>query len=118
MRQTPATPPSRPGRANASRFGRRLLASCVSAAVLPALLVLLDLNGVGSQTLYWTATALSLALLCAWPLAASRARVGVGRSAALAVAILTLLMLSFFVGSAITTVGVHAWLPQTPGASA
>jgi hypothetical protein len=95
-----------------------LLASSIGAAVLPALLVLLDLKGIGSQPLYWTATAVSLALLCAWPLAASKARAGAGRTAALSVAVLTVLLLSFLAGSAATTLGVRTWLPQAPEAAA
>jgi len=117
MHDTSTNPPSHRDRSRTSRFGRRLLASCIGAALLPAMLVLLDLRGIGSESLYWALTAIALGLLCAWPLAARRAQEGPGRTAALAVAILTMLLLGFLAGSAVTTVAVRTWLPQATTAT-
>ena len=117
MHDTSTRPSSHRDRSRTSRFGRRLLASCIGAALLPAMLVLLDLRGIGSQPLYWALTAIALGLLCTWPLTARRAGAGAGRTAALAVAILTVLLLGFLAGSAATTAAVRTWLPQASTAT-
>lgn len=95
-----------------SSFGPRLLAACLGAAALPVVLVLLAVNGLGTERVYWAATAAAFVLLGAWPFAARR-RAGAERSAVLLVGILTALLLGFMVGSVVATVGVSIWGPAT-----
>lgn len=99
-------------RSTKPRFGPRLLAACVGTAVLPAVLVLLAMNGIGTERVYWAATAVAFVLLGAWPFAARR-RAGAERSGVLLVGITTALLLGFLVGSVFATVGVSIWRPAT-----
>lgn len=111
MHETAASPPVPDSRSVKPRLGRRLLASCLAAAALPTVLVLLSLGGIGTEPAYWTATGIAFAVLSAWPFAARRPA-GLERSSLLLFGILVALLSSFFAGSVVATVGVSIWQPD------
>lgn len=113
MHEAPGSRPHGPQSPSAKpRLGRRLLASCLAAAALPSVLVLLSVGGIGAERAYWTATGIAFALLAAWPFAARR-RAGLERSSLLLVGLLAALLLSFFAGSILSTIAVSIWKPDT-----
>lgn len=111
MHETAASPPVPDSRSAKPRLGRRLMAACVAAAALPTVLVLLSVVRIGTEPVYWTATGTAFAVLSAWPFAARR-RAGLERSSLLLFGILAALLLSFFAGSVVATLGVSIWQPE------
>ncbi|HEY4560798.1 MAG TPA: hypothetical protein VIG54_08685 [Lysobacter sp.] len=110
--QAPSSPVDelRPARRGWPLVPRLVVAGLVSA-LLPCVLVLLAMQGVGARTSLWIAGLVPLPLLAAWAFLGRKRPASAWRSAAVLIGVVLTVLLSFLLGSVAITLATLLWQP-------